>query len=496
MTEVQVLSEYVRRARFEDLSDKALEQLKIRVLDTIGVAIGALAATPIAAIRKLVVALEGRPVSTPIGGGMTTRDRAAFFNGALSRYLDFMDSYLAEGKTCHPSDNLGPVLAAAEMRGATGADLLVALAVSYQIQTRLSDVAPVRDKGFDHTTLGAYAAVAGVAKALGLSQEQTANAIAISGAANVALRVTRTGTLSHWKGLAYSNTAMAACHAALLAAHGITGPEAVFEGNKGFKETIAGPFAIDWSKEDLESVRRTILKKYNAEIHAQSALEIRSRPDFDFRIVRIVRLKTFEVAHRIIGGGEEGDKRLVRTKEEADHSLPYMLAVALIDGQVEPEQYASDRIVAADVQNLLRKVTVTPEPALTARFPRRLPAVLEVELEDAKPFHAQRDDHQGFHTNPFDWIAARAKFDRVTLPVHNKCRTRCADEDDCDARGASGHRSDVTTCRHQPASWGFVNSQSDKEHRHDRDDVFVHSPRRALNQTAQDRHHRNSWPIL
>jgi 2-methylcitrate dehydratase len=165
MTEVQILAQYVRRARLEDLSSNALERLKIRVLDTIGVAIGALAAAPIAAVRKLTAALQGRPVS----GGMTTPDRAAFFNGALSRYLDFMDSYLAEGETCHPSDNLGAVLAAAEMRGATGADFLTALAISYQVQTRLSDVAPVRDKGFDHTTQGVYAAAAGVAKALGLS---------------------------------------------------------------------------------------------------------------------------------------------------------------------------------------------------------------------------------------------------------------------------------------------------------------------------------------
>jgi 2-methylcitrate dehydratase len=418
MAEVEVLAKYVRRARLEDLSDKALEQLKIRVLDSIGVAIGALAATPIAAVRKLTALLQGRPLSTLIGGGMTTPDRAAFFNGALSRYLDFMDSYLAEGETCHPSDNLGAVLAAAEMRGGTGADFLAALAVSYQVQTRLSDVAPVRGKGFDHTTQGAYAAAAGVAKALGLSQEQTANAIAISGTANVALRVTRTGVLSHWKGLAYPNTAMAASHAALLAAHGISGPEAVFEGNKGFKETIAGGFEIDWLQEDLERVRRTILKKHNAEIHAQSALDaaldIRSRPEFDVRAVRTVRLKTFEVAYKIIGGGEEGDKRIVHTKEEADHSLPYMLAAALIDGEVQPEQYAPERIVAADVQELLRKVRISPEPALTAMFPQRVPAALEVEMEDGKLFRAQRDDYQGFHTDPFDWTAARAKFDRVT----------------------------------------------------------------------------------
>jgi 2-methylcitrate dehydratase len=124
------------------------------------------------------------------------------------------------------------------MRGASGADFLTALAVAYQIHTRLSDVAPVRDKGFDHTAQGAYAAAAGVTKALALSGDQIANAVAISGTANNALRVTRTGALSHWKGLAYPNTAMAATHIALLAAHGITGPEAVFEANKGFMETI------------------------------------------------------------------------------------------------------------------------------------------------------------------------------------------------------------------------------------------------------------------
>src|SRR5262249_4265138 len=151
----------------------------------------------------------------------------------------------------------------------------------------------------------------------------------------------RTGALSHWKGLAAPNTGMAATHAALLAAAGITGPEAVFEGNKGFKDAIAGRFEIDWRKEDLERVRLTIVKKHNAEIHAQSASEaalaIRAAPGFAADRIEAVAVKTFSVAHRIIGGGEEGDKRLVRTKEEADHSLPYMVAVALIDGEVEPQ---------------------------------------------------------------------------------------------------------------------------------------------------------------
>ena len=418
MTEVQELATFVGRARFSDLSAVAAEQLKIRVLDTVGVAIGALGAASIVAIRTLITELGGCPLSTLIGGGKTAPDRAAFYNGALSRYLDFMDSYLAYGETCHPSDNLGAVLAAAEMKGATGAEFLTALAVAYQVQTRLSDAAPVRRRGFDHTTQGAYAAAAGVAKALRLPRDQIANAIAISGTANVALRVARTGALSHWKGLAYPNTAMAATHAALLAEHGITGPEAVFEGNKGFKETISGPFEIDWLKEDLERVRLTILKKHNAEIHSQSAIEaaldIRARPAFRPAAVRAVRLETFAVAHQIIGGGEEGDKHVVRNKEEADHSLPYLLAVALIDGKVQPEQYSPERIVAADVQELLRKVSIFSAADLSAVFPQKLPARLEVELEDGELLKAAREDYHGFYTNPCDWTAARAKFDSVT----------------------------------------------------------------------------------
>lgn len=418
MTEVDQLARFVAERQFGDISERARQQLKIRVLDTIGVAIGALDAEPVVAVARLIDELGGRPIATLIGGGKTAVDRAAFFNGALSRYLDFMDSYLAASETCHPSDNLGAVLAAAEMRGASGADFLTALAVSYQVHTRLSDVAPVRDKGFDHTVQGAYAAAAGVAKALALPPGQIANAIAISGTANVALRVTRTGALSHWKGLAYPNTAMAATHAALLAAHGITGPLAVFEGNKGFKEAIAGPYTIDWQAEDLERVHLTILKKHNAEVHAQSALDaaldVRSQPGFSIDRLRQVRLRTFSVAWKIIGGGEEGDKRTVHSKEEADHSLPYMLAAALVDGQLQPEQYAPQRIASEAIQALLRRIVITPDPDLSEQFPRRIPAVLEVELMDGIILHAARDDYHGFHTNPFDWAAARQKFDRVT----------------------------------------------------------------------------------
>jgi 2-methylcitrate dehydratase len=422
--EVEKLAEFVSRATFEQIGARALDQLKIRVLDTLGVAMAAQAAPPIVAIRKLIESFGEAGAATLIGCGRASIDRAAFYNVALSRYLDFMDSYLAPGETCHPSDNLNAVLAAAESVDAGGKDFLTAAALAYQIQTRLSDVAPVRAKGFDHTVQGAYASAAGAAKALGLTPTQIANAIAISGTANNALRVTRTGDLSNWKGLAYPNTAKEGVFAALLARAGITGPAQVFEGNKGFKETIAGDFTIDWAKENLDSVLGTIVKKHNAEIHSQSTLDaavaVRKQPGFDARRIKAVRVTTFQVAYDIIGGGEEGDKHAIHTKEEADHSLPYMVAAALLDGQVEPAQYATQRINAADIQALLKRVTVAPDVGYSKRFPKEMPSRVDVELESGKTLSAETASYHGFVTNPLDWSAAMDKYTRLAAPFAGK----------------------------------------------------------------------------
>jgi 2-methylcitrate dehydratase len=260
MTMAEELAAFVRRASWEDLSPDARKALKVRVVDSLGCAFGAFAGTPIRIIQEHSADFGGNEHCTLIGGGKTAPDRAAFYNSALVRYPDFNDSYLAKGETCHPSDNLGAVLAAAEYAGADGRSLLTALAVAYQVQCRLSDVAPVRQRGFDHVTQGAFSVAAGVAKALDLDIERTANALAIAGTAYPALRVTRTGSLSHWKGLAFPNIARSALHATFLAMRGITGPPEVFEGNKGWQESISGTWTMDWSAEDLERVGRTILK--------------------------------------------------------------------------------------------------------------------------------------------------------------------------------------------------------------------------------------------
>src|SRR5207247_10396691 len=147
----------------------------------------------------------------------------------------------------------------------------------------------------------------------------------------------------------------------------------VFERNTVSMHSMAGRSEIDGEREGLARVRRTFLKPYNAEIHAPSALEalleLREAHALDPTAVERIELETFQVAYDIIGGGEEGGKKEIQTKEQADHSLPYLLAVALIDGQVLPEQFAPERIVARDGQALLGRVEVRPAADLTARFP-------------------------------------------------------------------------------------------------------------------------------
>jgi 2-methylcitrate dehydratase len=420
MSRVERMAEFVERVRFEALGPHTCQQLKMSILDSLGCAIGALASEPTRMIRAYIDEFGNHGHCTLIGGGVGDIDRAALYNSALIRYLDFNDSYLAKGETCHPSDNLGAILAAGEWAESTGRDLMTALAIAYQIQCRLSELVPVRARGFDHTVQGEYAVTAGISKVLGLSSVQTANAIAISGTAFNALRVTRTGKLSHWKAVAYPNLAACCTRVALLARQGITGPLEAIEGEKGLMDAITGFFEVSWDSQDLGYVGRTILKKYNAEIHSQTAIEavltLRQRYQFTFKDIERVKVEIFDVAYNIIGGGEEGDKSVVSTKEQADHSLPYVVAVALIDGQVMPEQYKPERIQREDVQKLLRAVSVEPRPSFSKRFPKEMPCRVEINLKDGRVIEQETSDYEGFFTRPMSWEMAVQKFNKLAAP--------------------------------------------------------------------------------
>jgi len=417
-TVAQQLARWSVSRMWDDLTEKVRDRLRIAILDSIGCAIGGLGGAPVRALSGYLAEVGGAGRATLIGGGRTSADRAALVNGAAVRYLDFNDTFAAKGESCHPSDNLAPVLAAAELADASGRDLLVALAVAYQVQCRLSEVAPVRARGFDHTVLGMLGMAAGAARARGVDAETAAAALEITGTAFNALRVTRTGRLSHWKGMAAPNAAFGALHALSLAVSGITGPDEMFEGNKGLMDSITGPFRVAWDDEPLDRVLRCSIKKHNAEFHSQSAIDaalrVRAARGFDASGIRRVRVETFATGFHIIGGGEEGDKKLVRTKEDADHSLPYIVSAALLDGEVTPRQYLPDRMSRSDILELLQLTDVVLNEEFSARFPDEMPATVTVEQGDGTVLTATTTGYHGFHTDAFGWDDACQKFDVLT----------------------------------------------------------------------------------
>jgi 2-methylcitrate dehydratase len=166
------------------------------------------------------------------------------------------------------------------------------------------------------------------------------------------------------------------------------------------------------------------VKKYNAEFHSQSALEgileLRDAHQLPPEDVERVEIDIFDVAYNIIGGGEEGNKQNVRTKEEADHSLPYMVAVALLDGEVTPVQYTPRRIGRADVQTLLRKVTVRPDKEMSERFPEEMPCRIQVFLKGGRTLSIEKRDYEGFYTRPMSWERVVQKFEKLAAPYTDR----------------------------------------------------------------------------
>lgn len=297
---------------------------------------------------------------------------------------------------------------------------MTSLALAYQVQCRLCDEMNYESKGFDQPFGGTYAVAAGVSRALGLVPSQTANVIGISGASGNPLYVTRLGTISHWKGFAYAGCVFNAVHAAFLAMRGVTGPLTVFEGPRGAMDAITGPIEIDWERENLEKIPEISIKKYNSGLHAQTAiegaLEMESKFCFSPEEVERFDIETYEYAHYIMGGGKGGDRHVVPNKETADHSLPYVVAVALLDGQVMPAQYEMERILREDVQGLLRKVYSSSSDELTGRYPKESSFRFKVTLKDGTVYKKEKSTCEGFFTNPMSWEMVLDKFVALSEP--------------------------------------------------------------------------------
>src|SRR5246127_4482427 len=419
MTQVESLERYAPRAKSSDLPSQSRAQLPIHILDCLGCCIAAIGAGPIEACRQQVAEFGGSGPCTLIGGGSANPPYAAFWNTALVRYVDFMDNFLAQSETCHTADNFGVALTIADYVGASGRDLMLGVALGYTVQSRFVDHANFMTRGFDHTAQLAFSHNAAAGRLLGLSEQQIGHAIAMAAASDASFAVVRAKPLSQWKGLASAQSALGAMNTLFLARRGVEGPLQVIEGPLGIDHLLGMKIDIDWDKQGYEGVTESTIKKYNSMIHTQSAVhcmvELARQKKIDPNKIVSIEAEVFQLAFDFAGGGLYGVDKVIRTKEQADHSLPYLLSVALIDGDVTPAQFKPDRIAKPDVQALLKRVSTRPNREFTALYPRKMPAKITIRLQDGTVIEHEVQDYPGLASRPFTWEESVEKFDGLAV---------------------------------------------------------------------------------
>lgn len=421
------ISDYVARIEYDNISSESREKLKHHLLDSIGCALNALTWEPIEQLRTAIEESYGTKAGgkcTLIGLGPTRSmapQVAALWNGALVRYVDFMDGYRGKKQSCHPSDTIAAVLASAQFKGdQDGEEFLTAMGIAYHVFARFIDFMPTsEEEGFDHTVHLGMAIAAGASKALRLDRDQTSNALDIAGATSGGLDVTRSDYLSNWKGLASAGTAFGVVNSVMLAKNHITGPSQVFEGPNGIFHDFDQEFRVNWESENCEGVMRTDIKEYNVELHDQSLIEglfeLKEKEGFDAEDVDSVGVETIKQAFNITGSGKNaGDKYDVRTKDQADHSIPYAVAVSIIDDDLYPEQYRPQRIRRDDVQRLLRKVTTNHNEEYDKFYPSKLSCKLTVGLNGGQRKTIEKQDWEGMFSRPMSVEKLNQKFRRIT----------------------------------------------------------------------------------
>lgn len=403
-----LIAEYAAGLGPDQVPETASLAMRSRLVDALGCALGALDASPCVAARSLAAAATADPGASVIGlPEPSTPELAAFANGCLIRYLDFNDTYHTEGGG-HPSDMVGAVLAAAEVSGRSGPEVLAGLHVAYEVFAALADAVPMRDRGWDYGAFLAIATAAGAGRMLGLDSERLANAVGMAVTPNMPLFVTRTGELSNWKGCASSYAAMAALFAARLAAAGVTGPPKPFEGKFGLWEQATGPFdlgGLGAPVNGLSAVERTSCKLNPSDFETQIPAEVFGglhaegvRPDD----VEAIDVSTYYVAWDLIGGGQgdHDEKWDPKRRETADHSLPYVIAVALTDGRVNKASFAPDRVSDPALRPLMARVTVAEDPEITRTWTQKPAYEFAVSLRDGRTLRIRVDHPRGHFNRP------------------------------------------------------------------------------------------------
>jgi 2-methylcitrate dehydratase len=423
------LAKYSTSLSYDRLTTEAIHETKRRFIDSFATAVGAMPSDAYAIAKKCAGRVSGNPSASILGGGSSSPEWACFVNGLLIRYLDFNDTYLSK-EPAHPSDNLAAVLAVGEATKSNGKDLITSAVLAYEIQCRFCDAASLRKHGVDHVTYGAISSATAAAKLYKLDLEKTVHAIGIAGVCNTALRQTRSGELSMWKGCAFANAARNGVFAATLAADGLTGPSPIFEGDLGFFKLVAretmspAAFGGEQGNNDGYIINKTYIKFWPAEYHSQSAidaaLQLRKQLNNDVSQIESIDIETFEASYNIIGKYKEAWSP--KTRETADHSLPYCTAAALYDGDVYMESFDEKRFTDPALVAFTAKIKIHHDTNLDVRYPKGIPNRITLTMKNGQKLVREVEFPRGHAGNPMTDSEVEAKFRRAVEPKYGAAK--------------------------------------------------------------------------
>ncbi|MDA0655056.1 MAG: MmgE/PrpD family protein [Proteobacteria bacterium] len=407
------LVDYTLSARFEDMKPEVIEACKTRILDTLGCIAGAYDHPISVAARRLAGRYSmDTPATILADGAKVSPEMAAFANSVMLRVLDMSDTYRVKSGG-HPSDLMGAAFAAAEIGAdakSGGKSLITAIALGYEVYCGFTEAIEINTQGWDQPVYGVVASALSAGKLLGLDRDQLANTVALALVPNMAMFQTREGELSAWKGCAGANAARNGLFAALLAQAGFTGPEKPVEGKHGLWDTI-GQF--DWPLEPGEPpyrIAKTHLKSFPICYHGQTAVwtALGLRDRFAVADAEAIRVDTYHKAFNMMGSNPT--RWAPKTRETADHSLPYVVGTAFLQGAVDEAAFSDEALQAQAVTSLMGRISVVEDDGLTALHPECSPCRITVTLKDGSEIQNELRYPKGHAGNPMTEDEVRDKF--------------------------------------------------------------------------------------
>lgn len=407
------------------LPDELVAATRLRVTDTLGCAIAAYDSPPAAAARRVAARYPTAGDAHILGWNTTTSvEQAGFVNAAMARYLDYNDTFTGASPG-HPSDMIPGLLALAEGEHASGERLLKAIAVAYEGFGVIAKQLSVRERGWDQGVLCGLGAACGASALLGTTLEQTAEAISLAVTVGVPTRASRAGALSMWKGCATASSTRIGIFSALLAAEGMTGPDRAIEGKHGLWAQATGSFEVaPFGPEQPWVLTSSSIKLVPAEYNAHVAIELTQalRAEHAVSDIESVHVSMYWNAFDEIGNDPQ--KWQPETRETADHSLPYLIAVTMFDGGIRLDSFDAAHLADPRIRDFMQKITASEDKSMTEAWPATVPARLRVVLRDGSTWTRSADYPRGHPKRPATAEDIEDKFHSITPRVLGDTRAR------------------------------------------------------------------------